>query len=176
MPVKRRRAKIRHQMPAEFWCLLNDAALPEGANRFRALRFQHSAKDLWASHGAEVMERWILRAPGTRPSLWWQFDAPPDARLRVGGTGALGLEYELTALRRFPAHWISVDPSEPPCFESEASFLRRLGLLRPGEARRLRASSFEPEPLPRQFWPDQPEEPATAWTPPKFIPTRRPLK
>jgi hypothetical protein len=39
------------------------------------------------------------------------------------------------------------DPLDPPTFESEAAYLRRHGLLLPGEARRLKAADFEPETL-----------------------------
>ena len=37
------------------------------------------------------------------------------------------------------------DPTDPPTFESQASFLRRHGLLLRGEAGRLTAADFEPE-------------------------------
>jgi len=44
-----------------------------------------------------------------------------------------------------PAEYESFDYANPPVFESQAAFLRRLGLLLPGELRRLKASDFEPE-------------------------------
>jgi hypothetical protein len=40
---------------------------------------------------------------------------------------------------------IPVNPDDPPRFESQASYLRRFGLLLPGEERRLGPSDFEPE-------------------------------
>jgi hypothetical protein len=39
------------------------------------------------------------------------------------------------------------DPNDPPVYESEASYLRRLGLLLPGEAARLTPEDFEPVAL-----------------------------
>jgi hypothetical protein len=45
------------------------------------------------------------------------------------------------------------DPKNPPLFESQALYLKRLGLLLPGELRRLSPAAFANEPLPEQFWP-----------------------
>jgi hypothetical protein len=42
---------------------------------------------------------------------------------------------------------VPVDPAFPPLYESEAAYLKRLGLLLPGEARHLRQADFEPEAL-----------------------------
>ena len=41
----------------------------------------------------------------------------------------------------------AVDPDDPPLFESEPTYLRRLGLLLAGELRRLGDDDFEPVPL-----------------------------
>jgi hypothetical protein len=38
-----------------------------------------------------------------------------------------------------------VDPSDPPKFESQASYLKRHNLFEPGEERRLKAKDFEPQ-------------------------------
>ncbi len=40
---------------------------------------------------------------------------------------------------------VAIDPGDPPRYESEASYLRRLGLLLPGESKRLRKADFDPE-------------------------------
>jgi hypothetical protein len=39
---------------------------------------------------------------------------------------------------------VAIDPNDPPIFESQASFLKRHGLLLAGEERR---SDFEPETI-----------------------------
>ncbi len=39
----------------------------------------------------------------------------------------------------------AVDPKDPPIYESEATYLKRCGLLLPEEKRRLRKKDFEPE-------------------------------
>lgn len=47
---------------------------------------------------------------------------------------------------------VAVSPLDPPRFESQAAYLRRLGLLQPGELRRLKDSDFEPEVLALEMW------------------------
>ena len=39
----------------------------------------------------------------------------------------------------------AIDPNDPPRFESQATYLRRLGLFLAGEERRLRKADFEAE-------------------------------
>ena len=40
---------------------------------------------------------------------------------------------------------IAIDPSDPPVFEAQAAYLKRLGLFLAGEERRLRKADFEAE-------------------------------
>ncbi len=152
MPVKRRTAKQRPQVPVEYWRLLNDEPLAEGDSPFRSISFANVAQVLWKAHHEEILARWSVKHRGTRPSCWWRFDAPTDARHRVGGVGVPG-EDPLCDERRFPMFWKSVDAKNPPLFESEAAYLKRLGLLFPGEARRIRKEDLDPAPLPRMHWP-----------------------
>lgn len=35
---------------------------------------------VWERHRAAVLAMWIAQRPGTRPSLWWTFDAPQERR------------------------------------------------------------------------------------------------
>ena len=46
-----------------------------------------------------------------------------------------------------PFAGVAIDPANPPMFESEAAYLDRLGLLLPGEHRRLTNADFEPQPI-----------------------------
>src|SRR5829696_9555016 len=46
-----------------------------------------------------------------------------------------------------PFAGVSIDPDNPPRYESEAEYLRRHGLLTRGEERRLTPADFEPEML-----------------------------
>lgn len=125
-----------------------------------------SPRELWASHGAQIVREYAKEYPGTRPDRWWFSAAPPEPRKRLGGTGTpmrprLG-GGEQQFYRGVPNEWITadcvaayrrigrpldvpaIDEHDPPTFESEATYLRRLGLLLPGELRRLNAPDFEP--------------------------------
>lgn len=160
MTTPRRRMRAPDPRDAErmerYWALLNDEALPENdSNSWLAFLFDFDIHDLrtrlWKEHGAAVLEQWAVRSPGTRPSTWWYFDAP-SARARLGGRGTPAYVMESKGM---PCGWImaAFDPSDPPTFESEAAYLRRLGLLLPLEAGRIDAVDFEPEVLPASCWP-----------------------
>jgi hypothetical protein len=41
----------------------------------------------------------------------------------------------------------AIDPDDPPIFESQASYLKRNGLLSPAEAKRIPAEAWEPEAI-----------------------------
>lgn len=86
----------------------------------------------------------------------------PDPRRRQGGTGEPAYEHLAVVPRLnhgIPEDWITageveehqldaaaaVNPADPPRYESQASYLKRHGLLTPGEARRLKPADFEPE-------------------------------
>jgi hypothetical protein len=42
---------------------------------------------------------------------------------------------------------VAIDSDDPPVYESEASYLDRLGLFLPGEKKRLKKADFEPDTL-----------------------------
>ena len=92
----------------------------------------------------------------------------PDLRRRLGGIGTPA--YEVFALvptfnRAVPDHFVTVedvrfhseeqeefrgkpiDPTDPPRYESEASYLLRHNFLTPAEKRRLKPTDYEPETL-----------------------------
>ncbi len=135
-------------------------------------------RGLWKQYGPAVLTRWQSEQPGTRPALWWRFDAPrlargahpdcfwdgtlPEPRKRVGGIGTPLheiLAYVPSFYLGVPKSWIgadeqhscsietaaAIDPQNPPTFESQASYLERLGLFSRGERARLSASAFAPE-------------------------------
>jgi hypothetical protein len=100
----------------------------------------------WHEFAVEIVAEHVAARPGTRPVRWFQFDAP-EHRRRLGG---IGKSCEQAGLCRYvlgiPESWGSpVDKDNPPAFESQAAYLRRLGLLMPGEAERLGPADFEPE-------------------------------
>jgi hypothetical protein len=139
--------------PATIWSLDFDdpAFTPSG----------RSTPELWTLFGAAAVAAWVHDRPGTRPSCWWRFEAH-EPRWRVGGTGDPATEH-LSYVPRYclglPVDWMdrwavdfyhkgtAYDPHDPPQFEAQATYLQRLGLLLPGERRRLRPENFEPEVL-----------------------------
>jgi hypothetical protein len=109
---------------------------------------------LWLEHSAAVVAHHVKRSPGTRPRLWWLWEAP-EPRRRLGGKGE---PYSQVLHYGVPQYWhldatlwgpdATPSDSEPPLFESEASFLRRLNLLLPDE-RRLSERHYRPQALRR---------------------------
>ena len=111
------------------------------------------------------MKDWIAKRPGTRPTMWWRFDAPrwepsekwapfsslvsrlPDPRLRLGGTGTPAFETIAVAPSwplGIPDYWCDdFDQADPPVYESQAAYLKRHGLVLPGEV--VTAKDREPE-------------------------------
>ena len=111
--------------------------------------------EIWAAHAERVVSEHIARWPGSRPRRWWQYSVR-EPRMRLGGIGdtmpdagmahAPHFEFGLpTAWRRLGDGFTKgtpVDPADPPRFESEASYLLRLGLLLPGEREQLKPMHF----------------------------------
>jgi hypothetical protein len=98
-------------------------------------------EEIWAANRDRIVAEHIVESPGSRPLRWWEYDAP-EPRQRVGGIGVSrhpGITYGV------PSYWeLPFDADSPPVFESQAAYLRRLGLFFPGERRRLSLCDFEP--------------------------------
>jgi hypothetical protein len=126
------------------------------------------AEQIWLGAKEFVIPEWIKRHPGSRPPYWWHFDAPREPkgrwpgcffdgrsaeRKRVGGTGFTQWDNGGAIVPHFergvPSYWVteSIDSDDPPIFESEATYLKRHGLMTASELRRLRTKDFEPEIL-----------------------------
>jgi hypothetical protein len=112
----------------------------------------------WERARKAVLSEWVEKHPGTRPTTWWEYDAPEDRR-RVGGVGmpywVARPGYAESWFRGMPDHWwtkcsaaflkctnfpdsaipgaIPYDENDPPRYEAEGVYLERLGLLLPGE-------------------------------------------
>jgi hypothetical protein len=113
----------------------------------------------WSEVGVDLVAEHVKKFPGSRPWGWWKFDAP-ETRQRLGGRGTLrdpdrpvldfgmpsrGYNWIIPADVRVGIKAIPVDFSNPPVFESQATFLRRNGLLVSGEERRIPTAAWEPE-------------------------------
>src|SRR5207248_7440994 len=122
-----------------------------------AYRGALSGAALWAARRDEVLSFWAEAHPGTRPSGWWNWDAQ-RLRQRIGGIGepwqirdcAYGVPI-IWNIGRYRDLWANpppvLDPSNPPLYESQGSYLNRHALLAPGERRRLRDADFRPQPI-----------------------------
>jgi hypothetical protein len=173
MPMKRRVAIARHSselLPIEMAFLRDEPQPCDGDQDLESDNHWWSMSG-WAGGSAGPHEprgygdalrpslEWIKESPGTRPSVWWTVESP-EPRRRLGGTGQPGSRHMYHGVPAswswpLPAEYVGkfiggpppCDPNDPPTFESQATYLRRHGLLFPGERDRLTAEDFEPEPI-----------------------------
>jgi len=97
--------------------------------------------ELWREHRAELLGEFIEAHPGRRPYAWWLHDCPSRAeRLKLGGSGEPGASRDYDRVFGY----FECDPADPPRVESEAAFLKRLGLLLPGEEKRISKWAWRP--------------------------------
>ncbi len=85
------------------------------------------------------------------PVFWvsqWDADFYNGRRCDVNGN-RIGTKYKEGDFAGVP-----IDPQDPPLYESEAEYLRRLGLLLPGERKRLSPDDFAPEFVEAEADPD----------------------
>jgi hypothetical protein len=126
---------------------------------YRCIWRQKSLELIWREHADEIVAHFARRWAGTRPALWWRWDAP-GPRKRLGGVGtpahecrayAPNFEFGIPSLWRLPGDHLTrgtpIDPEDPPAFESEAAYLLRLNLLLPDELARLLPEDFDPEEI-----------------------------
>jgi hypothetical protein len=177
MPTTRRyRTRPRNKgIDPTHWAILTDALPPADANPFIALDAESydAMRLLWEDHCAGILADWIKTKPGTRPAMWWRYDAPRldpekhgrwsrtvlaprliETRRKLRGDGKPLHE----ALNYAPAHHYGIpawcgDPDNPPEFETQRIYLKRHGLLLPAERRKI----AEPYPHPLRI------EAATRW-------------
>jgi hypothetical protein len=145
-----------------------------------------SRHDYWRSVEGEVLPQWISANPGTRPAAWWMFDAPRWEHPNL----APRLRRDSSAPRRILVDGVPTEPEAPGMIvttlfkgtyapapwskrwdgeqlvelevETEASYLRRHGLLTAAEVRSL-AKHPAPEfaPLMVSLWAYGFDEPET---------------
>jgi hypothetical protein len=165
MPTTRR-LRIRSRREAidpAHWAILTDEMVPADANRFTVLDAESYdvMRLLWEDHRAGILADWIKLKPGTRPAMWWRYDAPRLDPEKHGRWSRTVLAPRLIETRRklcgegmplhealnfAPAHHYGIpawfgDPDNPPAFESQRVYLKRHGLLLPAERRQI------PEPV-----------------------------
>jgi hypothetical protein len=138
--------RVNGQLSPAFWRLLCDLQVPGDENDRGRLRFEHLCQPMpleaaWRFYGAAATAAHARVHPGHRPVWWWRWSAPERELRQLAGTGRRAAMLPLYGLPVFAA----VD-EDPPLFESSAMFLRRHGLLLPGE--RPAAADFRPVPAP----------------------------
>lgn len=146
MPRLRRLARYRSggELSPAAWRYLADLAEPgdDADAAVIGLVFFNDPAPLeraWKMLGPTATAEHARHHPGSRPALWWQHTAPEPERRQLAGTGRRGAVTPYYGLPWF----LEIDPAAPPIFESQAAYLRRLGLLLPGE--RPPAAAYEPE-------------------------------
>jgi|ERR1039458_9154775 hypothetical protein len=119
-------------------------------------------RELWDRARGEVLTGWLRDHPGTRPAVWWRFDAPRqplgthsgafyDGKLPLPRKQLSGAGCDASAISAYmpsyecglPTSWAGFEEDEQPVFESQPSYLKRHNLLVAGELRALTASDYE---------------------------------
>jgi hypothetical protein len=155
---RRPRARARlHNVTELEWAFLNDAVSFDddpgeyGGSRIGLWELEYNfetgtgrgvTEELWEAHGQTVVQRWAVEHPGTRPRLWWNYDAPrcdlksystdhtlkdnrwPEPRRRLGGTGTPMHEisaYVPSFSYGIPNNWF--EPWEKPAGLQMGTFL-----------------------------------------------------
>lgn len=164
MPVKKRADKRRGALSEAQWAFLTDNPWPAGTGSIEKwiLEFdggpigKPSVQDLWRENRDQILAEYIVERPGTRPSLWWKYDAPRQAP-GMFPNDELDGAYPQTRQRTNNAR---DQTSYAPLFtcgvpdewsqsggvvivESEAAYLQRHNLLFDGERERLNEKDFE---------------------------------
>jgi hypothetical protein len=100
----------------------------------------------WLIHGARLMEEFIEARPGRRPFAWWLIEAVPNH----GPRRIIDPEWngKDTGLR---FHGLLHTSVFPHIQETEWDYLKRHGLLRPGEWERCRAKREADEENQQDF-------------------------
>ncbi len=132
MTRARRQRALAPEVSETAWAMLTDGAPPDLDASDGWERFALSGgplQELWSQHGEDILARWAVVHPGTRPSCWWRWEAPraalgerwgryevrdadrhPDPRQRLGGAGTPEHEVLNTVPDLpfgIPARWIS---------------------------------------------------------------------
>lgn len=156
MPRRPKKVFQKRGIPENIWRFLNDEHPDPGNDVDIFLLGEGETRKLWDESRVEIMDAWISKHPGTRPSLWWEYDSLGN-RERIGGKGRLTCEKWPAVLQLFeqglPTGWESIDAADPATFESEAAYLQRHGLLTDAEKKFIAGHPelLEPEKITSDF-------------------------
>jgi hypothetical protein len=107
--------------------------------------WQEIVPEAWACHGSALVAEWVALRPGSRPPLWWVWDAPgerPVINPAPAAVEAVWREQYMLFGRVVASilHGYGTPGRLVPWLEPEWSFLERHGLL----------TDVERRPLPRR--------------------------
>ena len=126
--------------------------------------FFQGSEELWLEYGEDIVAEHVAEFPGTRPALFWRYDAKEPCQ-RLGGVGTPDFESLcITPTFSFglPTSFIdasdveyygpsfkgvAIDPDDPPKYESQATYLDRHALFLPGEKKRLKKADWEADEI-----------------------------
>lgn len=94
---------------------------------------------LWEEHCGRILTEWIEAHPGTRPAMWWRYDAPRASLKAQGHFAGSNMGARMIKPRRLlsgggaPLHEVlgyapqhnygipawHLDPDDPPVFETQ---------------------------------------------------------
>jgi len=87
MPVRRRELRERRPEVSEAdWLIASESEVPPELHDKVGFLSLMDEGGVWERARDVVIPWWIERSPGTRPALWWTYDAP-GPRQRLGGIG-----------------------------------------------------------------------------------------
>jgi hypothetical protein len=168
--ARRRTPEIRPKLEIKqgIWDYLNDEPIPDddSETKFAIIMLEAGdgeyLRELWTRARAEVLGAWLKDHPGTRPAVWWRFDAPrqllgthdgafydgklPQPRKQLSGAGcdaSLISAYMPSYESGLPTSWAGFEEGDPPVFEAQCEYLRRNNLLVAHELRVLTAADYE---------------------------------
>lgn len=168
MPTNRRyRARTRREViDPDLWAILTDEQLSDDEDRFVLLDRggYNELLPYWLEYHRVILAEWIKTKPGTRPAMWWRYDAPRLDPERLGRWSRTVLAPRLIQTRRklrgdgkplhealnfAPSHHYGIpawfgNPDNPPVFESQHAYLKRHDLLLSTECHKI----TEPFPHP----------------------------
>lgn len=155
MPTNRKRTgRGRRALPinGNDLAFLNDET-PE--NSFTQFKPDAYWRQLWEEYGDQITQKWAQSYPGTRPEHWWKYSAPRlpveehgdwadcfftrdliQSRQKLSGSGVAAYTFMNVVPRwelGIPSWMEEVDRDDPPVWESQLAYLKRHGLLLPGE-------------------------------------------
>lgn len=161
-------ARPKLEIAEGVWNYLCDIPIPDSDSEthFEVLMLEagdgERLREVWDRARGDVLRVWLKDHPGTRPGLWWRFDAPrlpfgtwpgcfwdgrlQEPRKQLGGTGcdaSLISAYMPSYESGLPTAWAGYEAADPPVFESQAAYLSRHGLLTASEKRVLIAADYE---------------------------------